>query len=61
VTIWTGYGPVEVVHRTPPISSDERMHVMDDKATCWCRPWNEVVNRRLVVTHKDQSGPRSHA
>lgn len=48
----TGYGPMKVIHATPLTASDERMHVMDDRATCWCRPWNEVVNGALRITHK---------
>jgi hypothetical protein len=42
---------VDVVHDLPSTWSDERMHVLDDRATCWCSPLNEVVNDRLVITH----------
>jgi len=43
---------VDVVHETPATWSDQRMHVLDDLGTCWCRPTNEVVDGRLVITHQ---------
>lgn len=49
-------GNIEVVHDMPETASDEQMHVLDDWGTCWCRPWNEVVNRRLRITHVRRAG-----
>jgi hypothetical protein len=42
---------MDVVHVTTAVSSSGRMHILDDVAMCWCHPWVEVVDGRVMITH----------
>lgn len=45
---------MDVVHDLPETGSWQRQHVLDDEASCWCRPVNEVIANRLMITHRKE-------
>jgi hypothetical protein len=49
----TGYGEMKVIHETPPVWSDQRVHILDENH-CWCNPIWEVVEGILWIRHQDE-------